>query len=80
MKVSKGRSQPEIVVAAFLILYMVLGRPFFVPGFDYDSAGNNSVNVKLTVAIAAKSEELGVFPAEAPSTSAEAGMCVLGNL
>ena len=27
MKVSKGRSQPEIVAAAFLILYMVLGRP-----------------------------------------------------
>ena len=28
MKVSKGQSQPEIVAAAFLILYMVLGRPF----------------------------------------------------
>ena len=36
MKVSKGgkgQSQPEIVAAAFLILYMVLGRP----GFDCDS-------------------------------------------
>ena len=28
MKVSKGRSQPEIAAAAFLILYMVLGSPF----------------------------------------------------
>ena len=28
MKVSKGQSQPEIVAAAFLILYMVLGGPF----------------------------------------------------
>ena len=28
MKVSKGRSQPEIGAAAFLILYMVLGLPF----------------------------------------------------
>ena len=29
MKVSKGQqSQPEIVAAAFFILYMVLGRPF----------------------------------------------------
>ena len=28
MKVSKGQSQPEIVAAAFLILYMVLGSPF----------------------------------------------------
>ena len=28
MKVSKGQSQPEIAAAAFLILYMVLGRPF----------------------------------------------------
>ena len=28
MKVSKGQSQPEIVVAAFLLLYMVLGSPF----------------------------------------------------
>ena len=28
MKVSKGQSQPEIVTAAFLVLYMVLGRPF----------------------------------------------------
>ena len=28
MKVSKGQSQPEIVAAAFLILYMVLGQPF----------------------------------------------------
>ena len=28
MKVSKGQSQPEIVAAAFLILYMLLGRPF----------------------------------------------------
>ena len=27
MKVSKGQSQPEIVAAAFLILYMVLGSP-----------------------------------------------------
>ena len=29
MKVSKGQSQPEIVAAAFLIRYMVLGRPFY---------------------------------------------------
>ena len=29
MKVSKGQSQPEIVAAAFEILYMVLGSPFF---------------------------------------------------
>ena len=29
MKVSKGQSQPEIVAAAFLILYMVLCRPFY---------------------------------------------------
>ena len=29
MKVSKGQSQPEIVVAAFFVLYMVLGRPFY---------------------------------------------------
>ena len=28
MKVSKGESQPEIVAAAFLILYMVLDAPF----------------------------------------------------
>ena len=28
MKVSKGQSQPEIVAAAFIILYMVLGSPF----------------------------------------------------
>ena len=28
MKVSKGQSQPEIAAAAFLILHMVLGRPF----------------------------------------------------
>ena len=28
MKVSTGQSQPEIVAAAFLILRMVLGRPF----------------------------------------------------
>ena len=28
MKVSKGQSQPEIVAAVFLIMYMVLGRPF----------------------------------------------------
>ena len=28
MKVSKGQSQPEMVAAAFLILYMVLGSPF----------------------------------------------------
>ena len=28
MKISKGQSQPEIVAAAFLILYMVLGRPW----------------------------------------------------
>ena len=28
MKVSKGQSQPEIVAAAFLILYMALGSPF----------------------------------------------------
>ena len=28
MKVSKGQSRPEIVAAAFLILYMVLGSPF----------------------------------------------------
>ena len=28
MKVSKGQSQPEIVAAAFLFLYMVLGSPF----------------------------------------------------
>ena len=37
MKVSKWQSQPEIVAAAFLILYMVLGSPIFVPGFDCDS-------------------------------------------
>ena len=30
MKVSKGQSQPEIVAAAFLILYMVLGSHFLV--------------------------------------------------
>ena len=29
MKVSKGQSQPQIVAAAFLVLHMVLGRPFF---------------------------------------------------
>ena len=29
MKESTGQSQPEIVAAAFLILYMVLGRPFY---------------------------------------------------
>ena len=29
MKVSKGQSQPETIAAAFLILYMVLGRPFY---------------------------------------------------
>ena len=28
MKVSKGQSQPELVAAAFLILYLVLGSPF----------------------------------------------------
>ena len=28
MKVSEGQSQPEIVAAAFLILYMALGSPF----------------------------------------------------
>ena len=28
MKVSKGKTQPEIVAAAFLLLYMVLGSPF----------------------------------------------------
>ena len=28
MKDSKGQSQPEIAAAAFLFLYMVLGRPF----------------------------------------------------
>ena len=28
MKNGKGQSQPEIVAAAFLILYMVLGSPF----------------------------------------------------
>ena len=28
MKVSKGQSQPEIAAAAFLVLFMVLGRPF----------------------------------------------------
>ena len=28
MKVSKGQSQPEVVAAAILILYMVLGSPF----------------------------------------------------
>ena len=28
MKLSKGQSQPEIVAAAFLIPYMVQGRPF----------------------------------------------------
>ena len=28
MKVSKGHSQAQIAAAAFLILYMVLGRPF----------------------------------------------------
>ena len=27
MKVSKGQSQPEIVAAAFLLLYMVPGSP-----------------------------------------------------
>ena len=29
MKVNKGRSQPQIAPAACLILYMVLGRPFY---------------------------------------------------
>ena len=29
MKVRKEQSQPEIVAAAFLIPYMVLGRPFY---------------------------------------------------
>ena len=28
MKVRKGQAQPEIVAAAFLNLYMVLGSPF----------------------------------------------------
>ena len=28
MKVSKGQAQPEMVAAAFLLLYMVLGSPF----------------------------------------------------
>ena len=28
MKVSKGKTQPEIVAAAFLVVYMVLGSPF----------------------------------------------------
>ena len=28
MKVSKGQSQPSIAAAAFLILYMVMGRQF----------------------------------------------------
>ena len=36
MKVSKGQSQPEIVSAGFFIFDMVLGRPFLIPGFDYD--------------------------------------------
>ena len=27
MKVSKGQSQPEIVSAAFKLIYMILGRP-----------------------------------------------------
>ena len=30
MKVSKGKSQPELVAAASLLLYMVLGRPFLI--------------------------------------------------
>ena len=37
MKVSKGQSRPEIVAAAFLILYMVLGSPFLYQVFDCDS-------------------------------------------
>ena len=38
MKVSKGQSQPETVAASFLVLYMVLGSPMFVPiGFVCDS-------------------------------------------
>ena len=32
--------------AAFLILYMVLGRPFLIPGFDYDSFAFPSNNPK----------------------------------
>ena len=33
MKVSKGESQPEIVAAAFLILYMAVGSPFLYQVF-----------------------------------------------
>ena len=29
MKLSKGQSQPETAAAAFLILYMALGRPLY---------------------------------------------------
>ena len=39
MKVSKGQSKPYIAAVAFLRLYMVLGRQFVLPGFDYDSNG-----------------------------------------
>ena len=33
MKGRKGQSQPEIVAAAFLLLYMVLGSPFLYQVF-----------------------------------------------
>ena len=47
MKVSTGQSQPEIVAAASLILYMVLGSPFLyqvlthfaATGFCPDTSG-----------------------------------------
>ena len=43
MKVSKGQSQPEIVAAAFLILYMVLGIDHFNAGFHCDSGAGTSL-------------------------------------
>ena len=55
MKVSTGQSQPFTAAAAFLIFYMVLGKPFYT-GFDDDSPENDMfADVLLQVLISGDS-------------------------
>ena len=49
MKVSKGKSQQELVAAAFFTLY--IGETFLMPGFDDDSCGTGVAKKARRVAI-----------------------------
>ena len=42
MKVRKGKSQLELVAAAFLVLYMALGEPFLCRVSNYDTLGDGT--------------------------------------